>query len=86
MPFHEVQRTLEKAGIVQGGDYHPEQIEAALGNRLYVTMHEATKQVIEHVDNTLLSLQGVGNKLTQSLKKQFPGETIISISIPEQGE
>ncbi len=84
--IHEVQPTLEKAAIVQGGDYHPEQIEAALGNRLYVTMHEATKQVIEHVDNTLLSLQRVGSKLTQSLKKQFPGETIISISIPEQGE
>ncbi|MFH1702216.1 MAG: hypothetical protein ABIB41_02130 [Nitrospirota bacterium] len=84
--IHEVQPTLEKAGIVQGGDYRPEQIKAALGNRLYVTMHEATKQVIEHVDNTLLSLQEVGSKLTQSLKKQFPSEAIISISIPEQGE
>lgn len=84
--IRQVQPTLEKAEIVQGNDYLPEQIEGAIGNRLYVSMHESTKQVIEHVDNTLLSLQEVCRKLTQSLEKQFPGEAIISILIPEEGE
>lgn len=84
--IHEVQPTLEKAGIVEGGNYSHKQMETVLGNRLYITMHKATEQVIESVDNTLLSLQEVGSKLTQSLKKQFPGETIIGISIPEKGK
>ena len=84
--IHEVQPALERAGIVQGGDYRVEQIKQALGDRLYVTMHESTNQVIEHVDKTLLSLREIGGKLTQFLKRQFPGETIISISIPDQSD
>ncbi len=84
--IREVQPILKKAGIVHDGDYSLEQIKAVLGDRLYVTMQGGTKQVIEYVDNTLLSLQEVGSKLTQSLKKQFPDEAIISVSIPEQEE
>jgi hypothetical protein len=79
--IHEVQPTLEKAGIIHGGDYRPEQVISALGNRLYVTMQDSTAQVIEHVDSTISSLQEVGGKLTQTLKKQFPGESIIGISV-----
>lgn len=82
--IHEVQPILEKTGIVHGGDYRPEQIISALGNRLYVTMQASTAQVIEHVDSTISSIKEVGNKLTITLKKQFPGESIISISVPEK--
>lgn len=84
--IHEVQPTLERAGIVQGGDYHPEQIIAALGNRLYVTMQDSTAQVIQHVDSTISSLQEVGDKLTKTFKKVFPGESIIGISVPDKIE
>jgi len=82
--INELQPTLERAGVVQGGDYFPEQIETVLGNRLFVTIQQATQQVVDHVDNTLLTLQKVGNDLTSLLKKQFPGEKILEISIPNE--
>lgn len=84
--IREVQPNLEKAGIVEQETYHLEQIEAALGSRLYAITNQTTEQVVKHIDNTLLSLQDVSSKLTQSLKKQFPGETIINFSIPKQEE
>lgn len=77
----EVQPVLERAGIVQGGDYSLAQIENALGNRLYTTIQQATEQAIDHVDSTVVSLKQVSDKLTASLKKQFPNETIISFEI-----
>jgi hypothetical protein len=77
----EVQPTLEEAGIVQGGDYTFKQIELALGNRLFTTLQESTNQIIEHVDGTILSLQGVATKLSEALLRIYPNETIIRISI-----
>jgi len=77
----EVQPLLERAGIVEGGDYSLAQIEAALGNRRYITIQQATEQAIDHVDNTVVSLQQVANKLRASLKKAYPDETIIGFEI-----
>ena len=81
----EVQPTLEKAGVVEGMGYTPQQIEKALGARLCVTMHQATDQVVEHVDSTIISVQEVGGKLVKMLKKLYPGENIISFAMPESG-
>jgi hypothetical protein len=77
----EVQPLLERAGFVEGGDASLAQFEKALGNRLYITMQQATEQAIEHVDNTVLSLNQVADKLRTSLKKEFPNENIIGFEI-----
>lgn len=80
----EAQPLLAAAGVVQGGNYASEQIEAVLGNRIYVTLHQATDQVVEHVDSTIISIQEICNKLTESLKKQFPSATVLRFSIPKE--
>ena len=77
----EVQPLLERAGFVQGGNYSFAQIEEALGNRVYTTIRSATDQVIDYVDSTIVSLKQVADKLTASLKKQYPNETIISFAM-----
>ena len=79
----EVQPTLEKSGIVQGGDYTFQQIEEILGDRLNHTIKQATDQVVTHVDETINSLKIAGDKLSKILKKGFPGERIISFKFEE---
>ena len=79
----EAQPLLAAAGVVQGGNYISEQIEAVLGNKIYVTLNQATDQVIEHVDSTIISIQEVCNKLTGALKKQFPKSAVLKFSILE---
>jgi len=74
----EVQPTLEKAGIVQGGNYTFQQIEDILGERLHFTIQQATQQVITSVDETIDSLKNAGDNLSKILKEIFPGEQIIS--------
>ena len=78
----EIQPLLERAGVVQGGNYSFAQIENVLGNRLYITIQDATEQVIDHVDSTIISLKQIADKLTASLKKQYPNTTIISFKMP----
>lgn len=84
--LHEVQPLFERAGFVQGGQYSFEQIEGMLGPRLYATISQATDDVIHHVDATVESIKSVSNKLTASLKKQYPDETIIGFVIPDLSE
>ncbi len=77
----EVQPLLERAGIVEGGDYSLAQIENALGNRLYITIQQATEEAINLVDKTVVSLKEVADKLRASLKKVYPDEIIIGFEI-----
>ena len=49
-------------------------------------MHQSTDQVIYHVDTTIISLKAAADKLTASLKKQFPNERIISVGMPQTTE
>jgi hypothetical protein len=79
----EVQPALEKAGVVQGGDYTFQQIETILGDRLNHTIRQATVQVINSVDETIISLKVAGDKLSKILKDIFPGERIISFEFEE---
>lgn len=80
--IHEVQLKLESAGFVQGESISLAQIENILGQRLYVSITLATDEVISHVDAAVVSIKLVADKLTASLKKQFPDEIIISFAIP----
>lgn len=84
--FHrqEVQPLLDRSGVVQGGCYSVAQLEQMIGNRLYITLCQATDQVIDHVDTTIVSLKEIADKLTASLKKQFPNETIIGFDIAKK--
>jgi len=84
--LEQVQPILENAGIEEGEDYTFQKIEQALGNRLYATMHQATDQVISHVDSSISSLQETGNELATMLKKLFPKEKVVSLADPENGE
>ena len=77
----EVQPILERAGFVQGGTYSSEEIKTILGDRLYITIQQATDATIEQVDNTLVTLNGVANKLHTTLKKLYPYNTIIRFEI-----
>jgi hypothetical protein len=79
--FHreEIQPALDKAGIVLGCSYpySPSDIgniERALGNRRYITIKQATTDVIELVDKTVISLKDVSEKLTTCLKKYYKNE------------
>jgi len=83
---YEVQPVLDAAGIVNGRNYFHEDIQRVLGERLFHTLHQATDQVIYHVDTTISSLKEVADKLSVALKKQFPGSRIISVSMPEDLE
>lgn len=86
--FHlqEIQPLLERAGVAQGGNYSFAQIEATLGNRIYVTIRQTTDQAIDHVDSTIVSLKSAADELTASLKKQYPNEKIIRFAMPKQSE
>jgi hypothetical protein len=44
-------------------------------------VQQATEQAIDHVDNTVLSLKQVADKLRISLKREFPNEKIIGFEI-----
>ncbi|MGC2047529.1 MAG: hypothetical protein WA635_02810, partial [Gallionella sp.] len=82
--LHEVQPLLEHAGFVLGGNYTFAQIETMLGQRLFSIIVQNTDQVISHVDSAVVSINLVADKLTASLKKQYPDKKIISFVIPNE--
>jgi hypothetical protein len=77
----EVQPLLERAGVVEGGDYSLHQLENALGDRLYKTIQLVTEDMITDVDRTILSLKAVADKLRESLKRIYPDDIIIGFEI-----
>lgn len=83
MHLQEIQPRLEMSGIKEGGDYRLEDIERALGNKLFVTIKQTTSEVIDHVDETIKYLEEIGKKLSDLLKKHFPAKKVFGISIPK---
>lgn len=77
----EVQPVLERAGVIEGGDYSLRQIENALGGRLYKTLQLVTEDMVNDVDGTILSLKAVADKLRESLKRIYPDDKIIGFDI-----
>ena len=65
----EVQPLIERAGIVEGGDYPLNEIENALGNRLYKTIQTSTEEMINAVDETILSLKTVAIDLEEASRR-----------------
>ncbi len=82
----EAQPALETSKIKNGGRHTLNEIEKALGVRLFCTLQKSTEQVITHVDKTILSLKLIADKLNGALKEQFSKEKIIFLSILEDRE
>jgi hypothetical protein len=79
--FLEVQPTLERAKIIQGGNYTIEELKAALGERIFNTIVQATDDAIRHVEETIKSLKEVSTELNKALKRIFPKEKILNFEI-----
>ena len=71
------QPLLERAGVVEGGEYTAEQIQAALGHRLALQLRRATDAVVQHIDKTVESSLAMGEKLYTVQKSLFPKHSII---------
>jgi hypothetical protein len=80
---HQIQPLLEQSCIEQGGIYSVELIEKALGERMFVTINQATDQLIAHVDQTIESIKSVSGKLVSCMKNLHPDESIIRFTMPE---
>lgn len=80
---NEIQPLLEQSGVMQGQLCTIEEIEKALGERMFVTINQATDQLIAHVDQTIVSIQAVSNKLVDCIKNMHPDESVIRFSLPE---
>lgn len=80
---NEIQPLLENAGVKQGGVYSLEQLEQALGERMFITINMATEQVVTHVDETISSIQAVSKKLADCMKIMHPDECVIRYTLPE---
>jgi hypothetical protein len=77
-----IQPALESAGFISGNKYSLAQLRDMLGPLHYDTLVNATEQVIEYVDNTILSIKLVADSLKDSVKKQYPNETVLGFSLP----
>lgn len=73
-----VQPLLERAGIIEGGDYTINQLKTALGERLAVQLSRLTDDVIEHVDHSVMSLKETSDKLHVALRQLYPKERVIN--------
>ncbi len=74
-----IQPALEEAGIIEHKNYNKDDIEKALGPRLYTTIIQSTQQVSDHTKETIIFLEQITNQLTNALKELFPGRNIISL-------
>jgi hypothetical protein len=61
-----------------GDSPSPEEMERAAGEMLYSQTKDITDKIIEQVDKTSLGLETVAEKLTATLKKNFPNRTVVS--------
>lgn len=81
-----IQPTLEKAGLQSNGNYTIEEIKEFLGDRLYGTLVDSTDQVIEIVDEVLVSIKDSAKKLRVAALDLYPGENVISFALPETNQ
>ncbi len=75
---------VAKANFRAGDSYSAEMMEKILGERLFRVLQESTKQIITHVDSTILSLQEIETQLRQMLKDLYPDKKIIGLVVSDQ--
>jgi hypothetical protein len=79
---NEIQPLLERAGLKEKGFLSMTQIEEILGSRLFVTLNTSTDQIIDHVDQTITSIQIVSTMFYDCIKRIYPDDQIIRYSFP----
>ncbi len=82
----EVQPAMERAGITLGVGYTVEQIKAAIGPRLYLTLKQSTEHIISQVNQLIPGLKDIGDKLGNTLKRLYPHHTIINFLVVEDND
>lgn len=75
--LREVQPLLEKAGIVEGGEYSKEQIKAALGTRIFPMIQRYTDEAFSHIDKSVGSLLEMSKRLHSAMTKLYPDAKFI---------
>ncbi len=73
----EIQPLLERAGIVEGGEYSESDFKAVLGPRLFPAIQRVTNDVFSHVDKSVISLLEVSKRLHSALSKLYPDAKFI---------
>lgn len=76
--IHEIQPLMEQAGLIHGATCTNEELERAVGNRRYMLLHLGTEAVINHVDQSLVSIKSLADKLHAVMKKLFPKHKFIT--------
>ena len=79
----EVQLKLESAGLIEDKPATLAEIRSALGERLYITLSQATDQVIDAVPKALAEVTQISDQLTLAGRSTFPPKRIIRIGPPE---
>lgn len=78
--IEEIQPQLEGAGFKQGGSYTAADIEKMIGTRLFQTIDQSTKDVVELVDMAIVSIKKMADALSDSLKKEYPNEKVVYLA------
>ncbi len=82
--YHYVQPAIEASGLQEGGDYTRQDFIDALGERIYAQLTQATDDLIENVDKTIVSSEIIKARLVTALKDMFPGNTILNFGFQEK--
>lgn len=79
--FSVVQPKLERAGIVEGGEYSEQDFRLALGDLDYVHLKRLTDSVVMHVDRTTGSLISTKEQLRKALIEKYPMGNFINFEL-----
>ena len=79
----EVQLKLESAGLIDDEPATLADIRRALGERLYITLCQATDQLIAAVPKALSEVTRISDELTVVGRSVFPANRIIRIGLPQ---
>lgn len=83
---NEAQHRLEDSGLENGQSHSIKALKSMLGIRIHESLKNSTAQVIEGVDEALVQLRDTGEKLSEILKAEFPGQRVISLKNPDRGQ
>lgn len=78
--WERVQPKLEEAGIEQGIDYPVSRYKTAIGDLLFFSLKGATDDMVQFVDDTIESLELMGNKLRSKLTELYPDTNFIDFA------
>ena len=79
-----VQPIIKAAGVREGDEATPADVESLLGHAVYSELQRATDQAISLVDLTLASTQAIAGQLRDVFLKVYPKRTFIRFEPNEQ--